>query len=659
MGPGTHPSTPKPAPKPTPAPAATKPAAPPPPVQPNKPVNSGANACPVHGKKRCEAAKLDLKVKYVYVNDATQSPVETHLVTKAQKRFVPIPKASADKLGRTVVSLLRRYDLVIEALAGFPNKGNEEIAEKPQHGIAQPRATAKEMKGADNIAEVEVEGEVVGDPECTLHLHPHIRMFPHTPTAQKEFEYAPEPEGHGGPHTGLRETSWKPGVKKVEVKEILAPVFKADMLGGNSAFASLFRLVMWVWHINQSLDLEFVVEACGVRSPSQAGVLNLTGLVRVYRDVNIAVGIKFPPLKKTTHAVQGKLDAEGAALLTKSEKIDWSGHKVTKNTQKTKTGFKGLMVFGEDEGECELYFKFNELEFKLKETVDKAKEQAEALAHAKENATEKYKHWKNEAARKRAIDKAMKEAFGDFLTFKDKLELFFQGLVKAVRNIVKTLTSVFDMMKKFPQLGFRLTFEVGFMSGQFFIGWAHTGVDSSQPLTTPLSDRYAPLFHKLHVEFDMMLVTIKAEASFGLFIDAGPIGSADATVAGTISLELKWATALDVILGAGWNNGAGGDVLTQGLNATATVNLRARVQVTIAWKTWKKELGIESGIVCEGRVDWKYKADEIYHFLGVRTMETGWYFYSSDFKTGEVHVSTHKIFDAKKLYFTEGTDKLS
>ena len=185
MGPGTQP-TPKPAPKPTPAPAATKPAAPPPPVQPNKPVNSGANACPVHGKKRCEAAKLDLKVKYVYVNDATQSPVETHLVTKTQKRFVPIPKPSADKLGRKVVALLRRYDLVIEALAGFPNKSNEEIAEKPQHGIAQPRGTAKEMKGADNVAEIEVEGEVLGDPECTLHLHPKLRMFPHTPTAQEE-----------------------------------------------------------------------------------------------------------------------------------------------------------------------------------------------------------------------------------------------------------------------------------------------------------------------------------------------------------------------------------------------------------------------------------------------------------------------------------------
>src|SRR5262249_14507749 len=152
---------------------------------------------------------------------------------------------------------------------------------------------------------------------------------------------------------------------------------------------------------------------------------------------------------------------------------------------------------------------------------------------------------------KAAIDKAIKDAFSDFLTFRDKLELFFDDFVAKVRGIVKAIVSVLDLMKKAPQLGFKITFEIGFLSGDYFLSWQHAPADTSQAMSWPLHDRYAPLLHKLHMEAKISLVTFKVEASFGFLFDLGAVGKAEARVAGSLSLEITWQTMVDFIVGPG------------------------------------------------------------------------------------------------------------
>jgi hypothetical protein len=627
-----------------------------PPVAANKKVDSASQSCPLKAKRHCEVKQLVVKSKYVYTNDATQSPVVTELKTKRRRRGEKIPPASQAKLGAAVVDLLSRYDLVIEALAGFPNKGNEEAPEKAEHGRPRPTgAVAMETKGVDNVAEIEVEAEF--EEHCPYDAHLLLRMQPGNDSPSNPCEVHPPPVG-GEEHMKIRSAAWKPGTKKIELKDVTAPTFKNDLAGGDSAFAGLWRLVMWVCHANKALDVEFIADSCGTRSPTERGTQNLNALVRVYRDLNVAVGLSVPPAKRRTQSYDKRWGLTDTSVATKKEVVG-HGHQTTVTTERNKSGFKGCAVFGEAEGGFELYFKFNELEFKLKETADKAKEQAEGLNEARKNAVEKYKHIRDEHKRKKAIDKAVKEAFGDFLSFRDKIELFFQDFVSKVKAIEHAIVNVLELMKKWPQLGFKLTFEIAFLSGQFFVGWGHATVDSSQPLLTPLKDRYAPLLHKLHVESKISIVTFKVEASFGLLIDGGSVGRAEARVAGSLNMELMWQTMLDLIIGAGWSNGKDADMLTQQLTATTTGNLRATLEVKVAWLSWKKEIGIESGLAIDGRVEWKLMKGEVKYSVNLRSLETGWYIYSTDLKTGEGHCSLHKIFDAKLLWHAESNLRLT
>jgi hypothetical protein len=608
--------------------------APSPPVVADKKVDSAKQSCPLKAKKQCELTKLKVQSKYVS-SEAGSSPVVTTLEAKKKRRGEAIPPAAAKKVGRKTVELLAQYDLVIEALAGFPSKANEE------------GGVAKETKGVANMAEIEVETELLG--QCGYSKHARLLMKPANAPPNK-VNVSPAPV-RGSGHMALVEAEWAAGVKKAALKEIVAPTFKADIAGGDNAFAQLFRLIMWVWNANKSLDLELRAESCGIHSATEMGTHDLNALVRVYRDVNVAIGIKVPAVKKVTESSDRRIGIGTDTTTRKRESTNLlTERKSTVTTTTTKTGFKGTAVFEHaDPDEFAFYVKFNELEFMLRETRDKVKEQAEAYKKAAENAHEKYKGWRDERARKAAIDRAIREALSDFLTLRDKLELFWEGFVAKVRAVINAIRAALDAMKKWPQLGFKLTFEIGFLSGDLFFGWGHAALDSSQAYNGPLKDRYAPLLHKIHVESKITLVTFKVEASFGLMIDAGAVGKAEARVAGSLSLEIAWTTALDLVLGAGSSYAKDADSVSQVLAGTSTGNLRATVEARIAFFSFKKEIGIESGIVVEGKVEWKFLKGEITYGLKIRSLETGWYFYSTDLKTGQANVSVHKIFDARML----------
>lgn len=622
----------------------------------NKPVNGATQECPYKHKKQCEVEKLEVIAKYVYTNDATQTPVVTKLHAEKRLRHELIPPKTQERIGHSAVELLGKFDLVLECLAGFPNKGNEEGGgAKPGPGeMRKPGAVAKETKGVDNVAEIEVEAEVEG--ECGVAKHALIRMKPFNEAPATKYEFEPAPAGKEE-KMRVEEAEWKPGIKKIAVKEVTAPTFKSDLAGGDNAIGALFRLIMWIWHANASMDIEFVVESCGVHTPTEAGTQSLNALVRVFRDINAAIGLKVPPVKKITHSSERTIGIGSDKYASQSVNGE---HRTRINTESNKTGFKGVAVFDETpEDEFALYFKFNELEFQIKETYDKAKEEVEAKQKAYENAKEKYKHWKDERARKSAIDKAFKEAFGDLLTFRDKLEIFFRDFVAKVKMIKNALISVLDLMKKMPQMGFKITFEIGFLSGDIFLGWAHTGVDSSQPMPAALKERYAPLLHKLHFETKISLITFKVEASFGILIDGGALGRAEARVAGSLGVEVAWQTFIDVVIGSYAMNGKDADMLTQQLTGTTTCNLRATVEVKVAWLSWKKEIGIESGIAVDGRMEWKFMKGEVKYSVNVRSLETGWYIYSTNIKTGQANVSLHKIFEARQLFHAENNLRLT
>jgi len=575
--------------------------APSPPVAANKQVKSAKLPCQQGGLKQCEVKKLKVTGICKSISDATSVPVLASLVATRRMRGDRIPPATQAKLGRGAVDLLARYDLVIEELAGFPCKGHEANSHgKPK----QPGGASAETKSASNVAEIEAEAEFEG--KCSVDHHPRIHLKP-TQASSSAVEMSPVPLD-GKAHMALQEVSWDRGITRVAIKDILAPTFNTDIDGGDNPFAALFQLVMWVWNVNKSADIEVRAEACGVHGPNQAGIGDLNALVRVYRDVSVAIGIAVPPVKKITHTNHAQPE--------------------------------------EPPDEFSLYFKFNELEFKLKETLQGVEEQAHRQKQQASESYKNFKSWEGERAKKGAFDRAAREVFGPFLSFRDKLEIFFDGFVKNVRAMVKAIVSVLDLMKKFPQLGFTITFEVGFLSGDAFLQWSHAPADTSQARSGPLAARYAPLAHKLHFNTTLSIVTFSVEASFGLMISCGDNATAEARVAGKVALDVTLPIDIEFIVGA--------QVSTKGhlsykLVGTTTCDLRATLSARLGWFSFKQEIGIESGLVVEGGVDIKPTENAITYSLAVRSLETGWYFHSTNLRTGVPHVSVHKIFDAKLL----------
>jgi hypothetical protein len=242
------------------------------------------------------------------------------------------------------------------------------------------------------------------------------------------------------------------------------------------------------------------------------------------------------------------------------------------------------------------------------------------------------------------------EPAGESLPLKAKLALFFHNFVAKLEGIMKEIEGALDLFKKWPQAGFKITADLAFLSGDLFVGLAHFPLDSTQPYAGPLKDRYVPLLHNLHVESKLSLVKFDVEASFGLKVDGGSVGMIEARVVGSTGIELMLQIFVDLIIGPGAENGKDWDVLSEQLTAQSKSSLRATVEVKVAVFSFKREIGIETGVAIDGRIRWGFMKNEILYALKVRTLETGWYFYTTDVATSASGVSVHKIFAARDIF---------
>jgi hypothetical protein len=261
------------------------------------------------------------------------------------------------------------------------------------------------------------------------------------------------------------------------------------------------------------------------------------------------------------------------------------------------------------------------------------------------------KAWANKpSAPKRKINWAEMERMAKNL--KDQLTAFFRDFVTKMKAIKDLLFTLPRLMKKFPQLGFKLETEVGFLGGDIFCTWGLVNVDSTKKQNTVLHDRYAPLFPKIHLESKVSLLKFKIAGSFGAMIDMGFVASAKARVEVALSLEVAWQTYLEIVFNV---NGNDLDRFIQTFSETTTGEVSAEVEVKAVGVTIvQKKIGLESGIVLEGSLIWELANGKFSYQINIRTLETGWYYYTNDLKTGRAHTSVHQIFPPQHIHHSEG-----
>lgn len=634
-------------------------------VHDDKKVNSGAQSCPLQAHAQCEMAKLKIKVRYrcfqwaeppkdmKFTTPDLLSPIDTELETDRIKRNDYITRSERSRLAKDVVALLGQYDFVIDSLASFRTR----------------------EKAPETNCEIRVEAESEG--ECPHCQHLALAMAPKTGSSDIAIEVEPAPIGHHE-HMVLAPASWpvhEPNKAEAILKEVLAPTYNADLGAGENVFGKLFQLLMFVFHAKRSTDIEFSATTCGKHTATHAGPAKFTAMVRVFRDISVGVGLRFPPPFKLKEEVVGsmgvftgkkKLEYKAEAKAGEREmEMELEGHGTRK---KPIHEMEGKIKFKNGKkDEYALYFQFNDLEFNLtkgsedQEQFEKGMKTAEkGWDKTKETASDSLaavKAWANKPASpgapKRKINLAEVERMAQNL--KAQLTAAFHTLV----NMVETVKGIFKTITKFlkaaPQLGFKLESEIGFLGGDIFAQWGMVPVDSTQKKFPPggtLAERYAPLFHKLHLESSVTLVKYELVASVGAMIDLGKLGSAKARIELGIGLEVKWSTWLELISNM---NGSDMDRYAQDLTGKSTCEGSAEVEVKALGVTlYQAKIGFETGIVVEGKLIWELVKGRFSYQVNVRTMETGWYWYASDIKTGVVKGALHKLFEPKLLLHNEG-----
>ncbi len=632
-------------------------------VHENKKVNSGCQECALKAKAQCEMKELELKVSYRCFQWAEPpkgsaphkapdllSPIETRLKTHKIRRHEVLSKKDQSALGKDMVALLKNYDLIIDSLASFRTRDS----------------------APETFCEIEVKAE--GEGKCAHEQHVVISMQPKSETSGISAGFHPAPI-KGEEHMVLRPAIWKPEVTEVTIKELLAPTYNADLGAGDNVFGKLFQLLMFVFHANRSADIEFVATTCGKHSATENGPKELTALVRVFRDLSIGVGFKCPPPIRCSEEIKGSLGVLSGSreLEYKLEAADRQHRVEVEAKASRETHREGKHVVTETESEAKiafkrepedgyaLYFKFNELEFNLSEKSEDVKQIGEAnekahkaveAGHQKvSDSLASLKAWANKpSGPKRKMNFAEMERMAK--NIRGQLQAFFSDFVSKVKAIKDLLYTLPRLMKKWPQLGFKLETEIGFLGGDIFAAWGMVNVDSDKAQNTPVHDRYAPLFPKIHLETKVSLVKFKLAGSFGAMIDGGWVGSAKARVEVVLTLEVSWQTWLEVVFNL---NGNDLDRYVQSLTETTKGEISAEVEAKALGITLvQKKIGIESGIAVEGILIWELSNGKLSYQVNVRTLETGWYYYTNDIKTGRAHTSVHQIFAPQLVHHSEG-----
>lgn len=464
---------PKPAPKP---PAASQPKPAPPPVQPQKQVAQPVQRCPLAAEKPCDVDKLEVQVQ-VFGEDAQVLKLATTKVRRLEA-VTGIKKKS-------VLDLLGKYDLVIDAIAGYPSREDPH----PRHRLKiQARSQEHGRK-------------------CPVSSHPVILVKPLT----KAIEL--EPQG-----LAFRSTTMGP-------LDFLANPISVDfgVAGGN--LSVLFTIIRSLWPTAEPKLVEIRADSCGKKARGAGVPPNraLVALVRIYRKDQIQIGIKLPPLGNYKHERAGKITgvresksassysagfgyakgesssrSSGSGVLAEHEHSEtrWRGGKGTSHSLSRSVEDGSVTRTFTEQSSKGPGRKIEEVDGQFRtEVLEELKKQGPIALVIRRNDRE-----------------LEKELFGkDGRSLKEKL---IDGLVKGIETIAEAI----ETFNKLPQLGWKLEFSISLFAGSIVLEWG------PKYLPGPLAGgRYCPVGLIVMGKIAMDVIVLEAALSFG--VEARALGT--------------------------------------------------------------------------------------------------------------------------------------
>jgi hypothetical protein len=482
--PAPHPQA-HPHPSPSPAPAKARPA---PPAHPTAPVNSGTETCPLKAKHPCDVQKLELVT--TVVNDETKT---CKLATTKKLRGSPTPGIKDHE----IVELLQRYDLVQDGIGGYPSRED-----------AHPRELTK----------IKAHSEIIGR-SCSTAEHPLLVVKPLTHASEV-------------PPAGIMKKGqdWGP-------EELYANGVSLDVGVGGSGIMVLFELIRSIWPLYKPKLLEIRAASCGVRPAGAGGapIHDLVALLRVFRNDQWIFGIKIPPLGEYKHqrsaTVTGlretKRETEysgGFGHWQGKDERSTSGTGVLQNSEHKRTTFAG------SEGRQTTHSR--EVENGSVHTRTTKQTGAHGVAMDKEDGHVKLSKLHGELEREGRFSLVLKRNDRDWSKVlggphKDLKTMIFEGLEKGLQAIEKAI----ELFNKMPQLGWKFTFNVAILEGTIGLEWAPKLKEA------PVLDRYWPVEIEVCGAFDLEVINLSIELSFGL--DARALGSGVvAKISGSMGIKV-------------------------------------------------------------------------------------------------------------------------
>ncbi len=561
QAPPKHPAAPEQA-HPAIAPADATKAKPPPPATHAKPASGATQDCPLKAVKPCDVNKLEIEVEIegqeADLPGKTEHEREKAKTRKLETTHVRRRDAVTDVKNKRVLDLLSRYDLVIDAIASYPSR------EDPY-----PEAMVKISAHVEWAMRV-----------CPVDAHPRLELKPLTamdlPWAQRKAKMFLEgvtldPEDKS---VVVKGSDIKPPLK------FHALPLGADLAVAGGRINILIEIIRSLWPMWHPAEVEIRADACGKRARGDGAKpnTNLVGLVRIFRRDKIFFGVKLPPLGKFKHEREGTLtgeheyrratetqfgtsktetryseqDRHGASIERSSTEVRRGGVEASTseytrrrgseythdtNAEVKGEGFsasssthyredartvrwkrEGEVTIGQEEEHHGKLHMFHSAMDALKKsnmaiTLRRNDRQIDALEVLLPPDGEEKENARLHGSLKAGRDWAQKFA-KDNIGKKFIKDLVVDGIAKGAQLIAQTL----DMLKKAPQLGWKIELELAVFEGSIGLEWG----PGYRP--GPLAEeRYWPVGIDISFIAEMLVFGVEFKASFG--VDAKCLGT--------------------------------------------------------------------------------------------------------------------------------------
>ena len=516
----------------------------PPAVNNQQPTNGACATCPKAATMPCDVDDLAVKVEYKLGEQNVSGVVTTDRVKRTpivrvpsgrSGRGVGIVKLPYPKLSYAINARLAQYDIVIEALADYPQA--KTVTELPA-------ILRGDDKSAKNKASIKVSAKFSGL-SCDLHKHGEVRIRAKnrkeqisTKVNKADHDVSPVPE-FASPSVPILDG---PYAEEGGGKTLGGALFLFDFLAG------LFQAM-------SSNDVEIIAEACGARASGDKKKANteLRALVRVCRPDKWSLTLKIPALgtfKQEKETKKGILTGTTETSTTNESRVGADSKSKTSKTTTEKSGTTTV------ENTSETWNKGKGSKVESKKTTTPTTSGSE---HVKLESTST--HSDNDGSRVTydrlgAIrGRPIREQVPDRLKAESKFDLELkrndkavpiQATLKKIKEGVeafgKVIGGIQDAFKKAPQLGWKFTFEISAFAGS-------VGLELAPGPGEKVADgRYLPIKWTCTGNIEIELINLKITASFGIdasVLDSGLVIKVEGSMA--VSVAISTTVNLDSI----------------------------------------------------------------------------------------------------------------